>query len=226
VSLISEALRKARQEDAKKDPKVRGVVPSTLLGRRSRSGPALMIALAVVLAAAIGAAAAAWFLLGGRGAATAARSQAGTPSAPAAAPAPSPTPARANEADKPITQRAANASAPVSPLPEERAAAPRPTGQLTTPAPEQPPPSAAAQGSLQEPAADGTRERVYVLDANLGHVKFHLDYIVYRPSAPFASINDQQVRIDSVIEGFEVTEISPDFVKLRGPRGTVVLRTH
>jgi chaperone required for assembly of F1-ATPase len=57
-------------------------------------------------------------------------------------------------------------------------------------------------------------------------VKLHLDYIVYRPSAPFASINDQQVRIGSIIEGFEVTEISPDLVKLHGARGTVVLRTH
>jgi hypothetical protein len=224
VSLISEALRKARQDEARKDPKVRGVVPSTLLGRRSRSGPALAVGL--VVAAAIGGAAAAWWLLGGRGAAPAAQSEGGTPPAPAVAPAPSPTPALAGQAERPAARRAADASAPASMPHEGRAEAPRPTGQVAAPAPEQPPPTAATPGSLQEPAADGTRERVYVLDATLGHVKLHLDYIVYRPSAPFASINDQQVRIDSVIEGFEVTEISPDFVRLRGPHGTVVLRTH
>jgi hypothetical protein len=226
VSLISEALRKARQDEARKDTKVRGVVPSTLLGRRPRSGAWLALALMVVLAAAIGGAAAAWWLLGGRGAAKAVRSESGTPAAPAATPAPSPTPALANEAEKRVTQRAADASAPASLPHEQRPAAARPTGQVASPTSEQRAPGAPSPGSLEKPAADGTHERVYVLDANLGHVKLHLDYIVYRPSAPFASINDQQVRIGSIIEGFEVTEISPDLVKLHGARGTVVLRTH
>jgi hypothetical protein len=226
VSLISEALRKARQDEARKDTKVRGVVPSTLLGRRSRSSSALAVGLVVVLAAAIGGAAAAWWLLGGRGAAKAARSEGGTPAAPAATPAPSPAPALANEAEKLVTQPAADASASASLPHEYLAAPPRPTGKIASPTPEQQAGGAPSPGSLQEPAADGTHEREYVLDAHLGRVKFHLDYIVYRPSAPFASINDQQVRIGSVIEGFEVTEISPEFVRLRGARGTVVLRTH
>jgi hypothetical protein len=221
VSLISEALRKARQDGARKDTKVRGVVPSTLLGRRSRSSSPLAVGLVVVLAAAIGGAVAAWFLLGGRGAAKAARSEGGTQVGPAATAVPSPTPSRRDVAAGGAAGRPAQAPFPAPPPQEPAAAAPRSSPQPSAAAPEQP-----ASGSLQEPAADGAHERVYLLDANLGSVKLHLDYIVYRPSAPFASINDQQIRIGSIIEGLEVTEISPEFVRLRGARGTVVLRTH
>ncbi len=226
MSLISEALRKARQDEARKDTKVRGVVPSTLLGRRPRSGAWLALALMVVLAAAIGGAAAAWWLLGGRGAAKAARSESGTPAAPAATVAPSPTPSRSDVAAGGVADRTAHASSPAAPQQESAAAAPRPSPLSGATAPEQPAVAAPTPGPNQEAASGGPGERVYVLDANLGHVKLHLDYIVYRPSAPFASINDQQVRIGSIIEGFEVTEISPDLVKLHGARGTVVLRTH
>ena len=62
--------------------------------------------------------------------------------------------------------------------------------------------------------------------ANLGYARLHLDYVVYRPSSPFAGINGQQVVIGSVIEGFQVEEIGPELVRLRDGRGTVVLRTH
>jgi hypothetical protein len=70
------------------------------------------------------------------------------------------------------------------------------------------------------------REREFVVDADLGHVKLHLDYVVYRPGSPFAGINGQQVVIGTVIEGFQVEEIGPESVRLRDARGTVVLRTH
>jgi hypothetical protein len=65
-----------------------------------------------------------------------------------------------------------------------------------------------------------------VLDADLGTVKLHLDYIVYRSKDPFASINGQQVTIGSIIEGFTVEEIDLEVVRLRDSRGTVVLRAH
>ena len=65
-----------------------------------------------------------------------------------------------------------------------------------------------------------------MLDADLGKVKLHLDYIVYRSKDPFASINGQEVVIGSIIEGFTVEEIAPESVRLRHARGAVVLRAH
>jgi len=72
----------------------------------------------------------------------------------------------------------------------------------------------------------GPRERTFVVDADLGSAKLHLDYVVYRPGSPFAGINGQQVVIGTVIEGFQVEEIGPESVRLRNDRVTVVLRTH
>jgi hypothetical protein len=78
----------------------------------------------------------------------------------------------------------------------------------------------------QTPAERAPREREFVVDADLGYAKLHLDYVVYRPGSPFAGINGQQVMIGSVIEGFQVEEIGPELVRLRDRRGQVVLRTH
>jgi hypothetical protein len=78
----------------------------------------------------------------------------------------------------------------------------------------------------QASAESAPREREFVVDAELGYAKLHLDYVVYRPGSPFAGINGQQVMIGSVIEGFQVEEIGPELVRLRDRRGTVVLRTH
>jgi hypothetical protein len=185
VSLINEALRKARQEEGKKERKVRGIVPSTLLGRRTRSGSGLAVTVMVVLAAAVGGAAATWWLLGGRTGATVARREASTPALTAATAAPSPTPAPTNEAENPVTQRVAGAPAPAFPRHELGAGVPQPTASVASHAPEQQAAVAPAPGSPQESAPAGPHERVYVLDAHVGNVKLHLDYIVYRPSAPF-----------------------------------------
>lgn len=64
-----------------------------------------------------------------------------------------------------------------------------------------------------------------MLDADLGRVKLHLDFVVYKPSAPFAGINGQQVVPGSIVEGWLVEEIGRDFVRVSDGRGKVVLRT-
>ena len=69
------------------------------------------------------------------------------------------------------------------------------------------------------------RERVFVLDADMGRVKLHLDFLVYKPSAPFASINGRQVVPGSFVDGLVVDEIGRDFVRLADGHGTVVLKT-
>jgi hypothetical protein len=64
-----------------------------------------------------------------------------------------------------------------------------------------------------------------VLDADLGRVKLHLDFLVYKPSAPFASINGRQVVPGSIVDGLVVDEIGRDFVRLADDHGTIVLKT-
>jgi len=63
-----------------------------------------------------------------------------------------------------------------------------------------------------------------VLDADLGRVRLHLDYVVFKPSAPFAGINGAQVVPGSIVEGLVVEEIGRDFVRLRDGEGTVTLK--
>ncbi|HPS79165.1 MAG TPA: hypothetical protein PLS53_13485 [Thermoanaerobaculaceae bacterium] len=96
----------------------------------------------------------------------------------------------------------------------EVAAAPRPDPGVEAGRPESPPVSSPAP-----------RERAFVLDADLGRVKLHLDFVVYKPSAPFAGINGQQVVPGSIVEGWLVEEIGRDSVRLSDGRGKVVLRT-
>jgi hypothetical protein len=64
-----------------------------------------------------------------------------------------------------------------------------------------------------------------VIDADLGYVKLHLDWLVFKPGGSFGHINGQEVVEGSVIDGFVVEKINPDSVSLRDRRGPLVLRT-
>ena len=68
--------------------------------------------------------------------------------------------------------------------------------------------------------------QTYLLRADLGYAKLQLDYLVYKPSAPFGRVNGQDVVPGSIVDGFIVEEIGPDFMKLKDSRSTVVLRLH
>jgi hypothetical protein len=229
MSLVSEALRKARQEAA--DREGRGRIPRAfaLPPKRWRSGPSLLLAIAIVLAAGLGGAGVAWWALGqrtGKAARAQAQNRPGSarespPSAspPVSAAAPSPTgipeaPTQASPAASGTSPRglgATNAPPQSAPLPTVRAGAPDET--------------AARQAAAARPD-DGTRESSFVIDANLGYAKLHLDYIVYRPGSPFARINGAEVMVGSVLDGFTVEEITDDLVKLRDKHGVVILRVH
>ena len=77
--------------------------------------------------------------------------------------------------------------------------------------------------SAEEPnVASGERE--FVLDADLGYASLSLGYIVFRPTDPFAEINGIEVHHGSEIEGFTVEKIERDHVQLRDSRGPLVLR--
>ena len=86
------------------------------------------------------------------------------------------------------------------------------------------PPEAGPKQAATEPSQRG--ERSFKIDADLGYAKLHLDYLVYKPSAPFGRVNGQDVIVGTVVNGFVVEEIGADFIRLRDRRGPVVLRVH
>jgi hypothetical protein len=245
MSLITEALRKARQEAAQREGRERGIPHGLVVPpKRWRSGPGLALVVAIALAAAVAGAAVAWWTLGRHATTEASRTAAALPAPATPAPStklqaaalPPDTPARGER------ETFAAHAVPAPQAPEKSGSAAvvqtpqvgRPTS-MTEPAESEPSHGTeeAREGEVGERPVThkgsverGPREREFVIDADLGHTKLHLDYVVYRPSSPFAGINGQQVMIGSVIEGFQVEEIGPELVRLRDARGTVVLRTH
>ncbi len=264
MSLVSEALRKARQEAAEKGARQRGMVFRTTLvlgADRERSGLGWIVG-GIVVASALAGAGIAWWLIAGRPGTPAPAGP--TSHAPAAASLPAPAsatvaPVTPTPAEVPVEPTPPAALTPGSGLavaavaargrtlpagvtqtpaggaaPGERATAVPPQAPETAREPAASPATPAAARSEVETrraprppaeAAEG-QERTFVVDADLGKVKLHLDYIVYRPRDPFAAINGQEVMVGSLIEGFTVEEISPEMVRLRDARGVVVLRTH
>ncbi len=241
MSLINEALRKARQEAVG-----RGMpAPPALQQPRSRLGAGLVLGAAIALAAALAGAAAVWWLVGGGGQSDAdavasptrgAVAETAPRQAPAAA-----QPSRArpsqhgvagpeDEAPTGVRPDVARDSAPTripQPPPED-------TSRLDVAGIE-----ATADGAAESAATDdrsphqtptqrpvGWRagERDYVLEADLGGTTLSLDFIVYRAEDPFAEINGTEVHEGSVIEGFVVDRIERDRVVLRDGDGPLLLR--
>ncbi|MDD5563780.1 MAG: hypothetical protein PHQ91_08690 [Thermoanaerobaculaceae bacterium] len=240
MSLVSEALRKARAGSPDPGAHRHGVVYRTtvVLGEGRRSGHGWRMAAAVVAAAAAGGAAA-WWILGRAPARPLAppRPEAAAVARPAGPASAAPTNAGAAAAERqasPVPAAAAPAAhTGVVPPAQPTPTTPRRAGLTAITAPAVPP--AAATPSVERPArppaveaaapaAPGGGARSFGLDADVGYAKLHLDYIVYRSKDPFAGINGQQVVIGSIVQGFTVEEIGPDRIRLRDPRGEVVLQ--
>lgn len=88
-----------------------------------------------------------------------------------------------------------------------------------------------ADAEIEEPraapatqSATASGEREFMVDADLGYASLSLDYIMVSPTESFAQINGLEVRVGGVIEGFTVEEITEDLVKMRDDRGPLVLR--
>jgi hypothetical protein len=235
VSLISEALRKTRQEAVGKGSQPGGIVVRhtlVLYPKGSRLGPTLTLAAAIMIAVLAGAAFT-WWLLARHSAAPAAPVQpASAPTTPAALSERLATPADGGAAARRAAERTASAAAapsgPGSAPPRVESAnsqqeAPR------HPESSAPPPTVRESGRPEPPPRTPGVEpegRVYIVNADLGYAKLVLDFIAYRPSAPFAGINGTQVAVGSVVEGFTVEEIRPERVMLRDARGALILRAH
>jgi hypothetical protein len=223
VSLINEALRKARQAASEHDAKQaedlfrpRKAYPS----RRSGGGGWLVTVMIAVAAGVIGASAAWWFLGDHQTPTTEAAIGETLPAAPAGSMA---------AVDSSLIEVESRSDADVN----EASAVEAPTPQS--------PPIVDALGDHQaqvEPravkpptyeraaasSADPSGERVFVMEADLGNVVLSLGYIVSRSTDPFAEINGIDVYVGSEIEGFVVEAIEADRVVLRDSNGPLVLR--
>ena len=215
MSLINEALRKARQAASEHDTKQpegpfrpARAYPSRQSGRRIGLTNIMLIAIAAGAAGA----ALAWWVLGG-----------------------SETPPSEIVSGQNLPFESPVAGAPIeaSPTsPEETApvvALPEPTAMLETAVPspvreqegaEPGPPATTAE----KPSTGSGGERVFVMEAELGYASLSLGFIVARANNPFAEINGREVWIDSEIEGFVVEAIEANRVVLRDDKGPLILR--
>jgi hypothetical protein len=236
VSLIGDALRRARQEHVEREATERGVLIRRVdVAPRAapRTSRAVGLTAAASLVGALGLAAAAWWWLPPHlrnaipSPGTAANGR------PTSAPAELPAAAAPHDATSPVPAPRAAAGAPDSP-PRRPAAQERAAQRLERPAVAAGPAASAHTGARRvdgsaasgEPAKPAHGQRVYVLDAELGYAHLHLDYLVYKPGAPFGRINGQQVVIGSIVDGFRVDDIGPDAIRLEDSRGPLLLRVH
>jgi hypothetical protein len=225
VSLINEALRKARQEELEHSEARRTRIRYPAWITPPREGG---LGLALILGAVIGVGAACvggvtvWWILS-RGQPPATVSDEGTPTVENVEAAAEGSD-QAEISPRPATREAAAAATSVgedvkqaTPREEVESAPRRPERELSiSTRPEQAPSETAPE----------PEENVFFLDAKVGDVELELDYLVYRSEDPFAEINGTEVRVGSHIEGFEVVEIARDQVTLRKGDRTVILRVH
>ncbi len=246
MSLVSDALRKARQEAAEREAARRGMAPPTQLAPRSttgRFGSGLILGAVIAVVAAAGGAMTVWWLLsmgpapGHAGdAATAVVTDAAEPVSAAEVPfsstaGPEDAPGAREEtehgaaAEAAVSRPVAHTLAPAaSEIAVEDAHAPPATQDAPAPRSERSQPEDPESANVEEieETTDGPRE--FVLDADLGYARLSLGYVVFRASDPYAEINGRLVHEGWRIEGFVVEEITANTVRLRDERGELILR--
>lgn len=224
MSLIGEALKRARLEAARREGEERGTahssVPAYLPARRRSRASALA---ATLVAALTGAGAVYLFLR-----------PASTPEPSARPPllgedktagAHDPASAAEPQSSVPLAAASATPPAPIAaagPPPSSRAQ-PRDLGAGRSPEAAAPPPgpSADARGEGVAPAAGA---KVYVRVAELGGTRLELDGIVASETDPVAMINRKLLGIGEGLDGWVVEKIEAKQVTLRGGRETVILK--
>jgi len=248
VSLVSEALRKARHDAATHGRLLRGDIFQSAPAspaRRTRLGPGFVLGGSFTLVAVLVGAALTWWAVKPhtQPAATQVAVASPSPAAPAPPPAQSSTSLALQDqrdqtpAHQPPSQEPVH-GATAEPSTEQPGARETPplsrTQAASTALPARPGAVAAAQTAADKAASDeanettpaASDEQTYVLRADLGYAKLQLDYLVYKPSAPFGRVNGHDVVPGSIVDGFLVEEIGPDYIKLKDSRSMVILRLH
>lgn len=210
MSLIGEALKRARLEAARREGEERGTAHSSMpayVPERRRFPTAWVIGL--MAAGAIGVAVAMLLMRP-------------APPAPTAATEAAPPPAAAPAPVEPA------APAPVLPVsPPESEPQPPVTAPAAAPAAKAPPPVETAPPTSRPAAAEPPvppGARVYVGAAEIGSTRLELDGIVASATDPVAMINRKLLGIGEGLDGWVVEKIEPKQVTLRGGSETIVLR--
>ncbi len=240
MSLINDALRKARQEAAEREGGAGGLEGPVVAGywkRRSRELRGLVLGVVLgVGAAAVGAGAVWWFLT--------ARSTPDSVAVVAEGPLGTETGAEANgESLEGSPADSDDVGAGAWNDPEPRIAPPSviPNETVTSgavpvteevsdgPTPERDLPSSGTgtkTGPRRSPTSSpgGSSGDNFVAEAVLDDATLVLDYLVYREDNPFAQINGRDVRVGGVVEGWVVREISENAVILERDDRRIELR--
>ncbi len=226
MSLVSDALRKARLEAAARDRAAASLIGGGLppMRRSSRLATGLVLGVLLALAAVLGGGAVAWWLAADRdpqgvdprraGARAPVEAASSIPVDSRAEAALSP-PAAGDSPDDLVGAAAGVVLEPSTPADDGVAGAEGPSasaatgerGRVPVSAPSRPP-----------------RQQEYLVVADLGDRILTLDYLVHRATDPFAQVNGVEVHVGSTVAGFTVEEITEDAVHLRDELGSLVLR--
>ena len=247
MSLIGDALRKARQEAAERESDRKGILFSAKIAEgptRSNLGLGLALGALIAVTATVAGGAAVWWILGGAGSDRDQRSAAVTGTGTGTAAIVEPASESASESSVSGSDSGSGSGrgseqhrqpAPVfesspTPLPAFESAS-----ALDQPSSPQPRTTGSAAADTTESASAPTTEtgfvgkeggeEIYILEADLGNgVSLSLDFLIYRDVDPFAEINGVEVHLGGTIEGYRVKAIARDRVTLSNGRRTVVLR--
>ncbi len=227
MSLISEALRKARQEAAEREAREQGLETPVVAGywkRGGRLGQGLVLGAAIAICAAVIGGGLVWWLLVDGPDSAVVEALAEVDDVPVQV---------SEEASAPEVEGLSSEAQPENTIPTEglessqigevpvqpqlgtgpEIGAPEPTRHRVDHGPVMDP-------EVQAKSNDGE----FVGEAHIGEVTLTLDYLVFRKDNPFAQINGRDVRVGAVVEDFVVEEITPDAVVLTRGDAKVVLR--
>ncbi len=233
MSLIGDALRKARQQTAP-PPALRTPPGSSSRVHDARgSGKTMAIGLVLGALAALAGGAGVWFLMARATVAPRPERVAGRITHPAPVHVQAPRePSQPHNPRRVTAQEKSTVASPPA-TPSKGAAVPsvaaaKGTSNRFTPAPPLRPslaaPAASAVRHLRRrpPMRAKPKEVDAVAEARVGSTELSLDYIVYRADNPFAQINGQEVHVGTVVGGYIVKEIQPNYVLLTGTAGEKV----
>jgi hypothetical protein len=225
VSLIGEALKRARLEAARREGEARSTAYASApaYAPRRRRPPATMVAAGLALGLVAGAGAY-WALRAGGFAPEPPPVEAVRPavSETLSAPMPAPVPTAA-AASQPATPE----PPPIPVAPQQLPIAPPPTPaapalfSLPSASPTAPIEARGDRARLaRQPAAPPEAGRTYSRAVDLaGGKRLELDGIVASPTEPLAMMNRRLLAPGEVIEGHTILRIEPKRVELRGPSG-------
>lgn len=209
MSLVSEALRKARAEHQRRALESGQLPPAIAPAPRARTPVLPYLLLASFVAGSLGAALVLWVASSKPHGPTLSKAT------PATRPTTPPPPAAARSDLSEITHHPPRRPSPPPTVP---AGPPAVASQPT------PPPVPTLTAPTPTPLPTHPRPAEFVLEARTSGVHLRLEYLVYGAGKAFARINGQEVTPGSTVEGFTVAQILEDRVILERRGETVVLK--